>query len=224
MKFLSTFLTQFKHGFQKSSRYKCQLFVPPALLQNIVTQSTIGTIINVFFPNVGQRIDPNFSMPTVVNWLAQGLLVEQTRLPTRALETTTNGLYGYTEKYPYHTEHTDLDCTFMMPLVESDCPIPRFFNYWQNFIQAQQNGPGDGMDFRFPSEYYGTLFLALYDHKTSPSLMYRFDNVYPEKVDSSNVSWESNNEYLKVNVQFAYSYWTIVPYTAPPIVEIDIPL
>jgi hypothetical protein len=224
MKHLSTFLTEFRTGFQKASRYTCQLFVPEGLLRSILNPSLVGTLIDIIAPTVGQQLDQNFSMPVVQNWLSRGLLVEEARTPSRSSELTEWTLYGITERVPVHTEYTSFDCMFRMPLVGTDCPVPRFFNYWQNFIQAQQRGPDDGLDFRFPGDYYGTMLLSLYDNQTHPTITYKMERVYPKTIESSQVGWEQNNTYLRQHVSFGYSYWTIVPFQPPPLIEIDIEL
>jgi hypothetical protein len=224
MRYLSTFLSEFHTGFQKSSRFECQLYPPMGFLQSILSSSILTSIVDIVAPSIGQRIDTKFSMQNIVQWLARGLMVESTTLPSRALETTPLNMYGISEQLPYSTEYTDLSCTFVMPLVASDCPIPRFFDYWQNFIHANKNGPDAGLDFRFPNEYYATMVLSLFDNQDHHSVSYKFEKVYPMLVQSVPVSWDASNEFLKFNVTFAYSYWTIVPYEPPPLIEININL
>lgn len=46
------------------------------------------------------------------------------------------------------------------------------------------------------------------DTMTPPSLVYHFYNIYPQTVQSSPVSWTAIDEYHKVSVTFAYSYWS----------------
>lgn len=44
--------------------------------------------------------------------------------------------------------------------------------------------------------------------ESTPTMVYRFSNVYPLTIESVPVSWSSTDEYLKLTVTFAYSYWT----------------
>jgi len=46
------------------------------------------------------------------------------------------------------------------------------------------------------------------DTESNPTMVYRFRNVYPITVESSQVSWASIDEYQTLTVTFAYSYWT----------------
>jgi hypothetical protein len=168
-----------------------------------------GGIFNAI-ENIGAAVETKTTMPIVAQWLARGMLCDTTSLPSRGLETTDLSMYGFGEKFPFHTEYVPLDCTFMMPLTLGDNALPRFLNYWQNYIQSGQEGPESGMDFRFPSEYYGSIILAMFDRKNEPTIVYKFTNIYPVTVQSVPVSWEQSNEYLKCAVTFNYSSWKIL--------------
>src|SRR5579872_3247319 len=133
-------------------------------------------------------------------------------------------MYGITENYPVHTVYTDIQCTFLLPLVSNDNALPRFFNYWMNFIQNQFNGPDSGLNFTFPDDYRGRMLLSTLDKKDHTTATYFFDRLYPKTVESVPLAWEQQNELAKLNVTFTYSYWTLLPYQPPPIVEISTPL
>jgi len=46
------------------------------------------------------------------------------------------------------------------------------------------------------------------DTEPAPTIVYRFRNVYPLTIEPMAVSWSSIDEYQKLVVTFAYSYWT----------------
>jgi hypothetical protein len=222
MRYLSTFLSEFHGGFQRGARFECQLYPNQGFLSSLLSGSILTNIIDILTPTIGQRIDPKFSLPNVVQWLARGLVITDAILPARALETTKLNMYGISEEFPYSTEYNDITCTFIMPLNASDCPLPRFFNYWQNYIHSNYNGPEDGLDFRFPEDYYGRMMLSTFDAQDHPSLTYLFEKLYPKTVNSTQVSWNDTNEALQFTVSFAYSYWKILPYQPPPLIEINL--
>jgi len=224
MRYLSTFLSEFRTGFQKGARFECQLYPNIGFLQALLSGSILETIIDIVAPPIGQQINPDFSLPNVVQWLARGLVISDAVLPSRGLETLSHGMYGISEEFPYSSEYTDLPCTFVMPLNASDCPMPRFFNYWQNYIHKNQNGPSDGLDFRFPEDYYGRMIVSTFDNRTNRSLTYQFEKVYPKTVNSTQVSWSQSHEYLAFTVNFAYSYWKILPFKPPPLIEVNVEL
>jgi hypothetical protein len=224
MNHLNNFISEFRDGFQPNNRFKCQLFVPPGLLQAVITSNIFVEVIDILFPNIGRRIDNNFSAPQAGSWLARGLVCESTSLPSRSFEEISQTMYGLSEKYPVHTTYLNHSCTFLLPLLQNDNPIVRFFNFWQNFVQNAFNGPESGLNFQFPDTYRGQMYLTMYDKQDHATVTYFFDRVYPQTVDASNLSWDSTNEVLRLPVSFTFSYWKMLPFQAPPLVEIDLNL
>jgi hypothetical protein len=53
-----------------------------------------------------------------------------------------------------------------------------------------------------------TFGNARADTEPAPTIVYRFRNVYPLTIEPMAVSWSSIDEYQKLVVSFAYSYWT----------------
>ena len=129
------------NGFQRTTQFRCQ--IPVA---NIGGGVGIGRELNAHYPEA-------------CKWLAEGMICEQTRTPSRAFETTTLGIYGLEEKYPVFTTYTDHECTFMTPLVERNGrlynDVAAVFHEWQNVVQRRTlfGGVDAGMVLRFPDEY-----------------------------------------------------------------------
>jgi hypothetical protein len=221
MKFLNQFLSEFKQQFQPTARFSAYFFPPEALLTQMLTSlpDFSGGIFSDI-AQIGAAIETKTTMPILAQWLIRGVLCDTTYMPSRALETTTMRIYGYGEQFPYHTEFVPLECTFYMPLSLGDNPLPRFMNYWQNFIQDGQGGPESGMNFRFPNEYYGTLLLAMYDRKNNPTIVYKFKNVYPQTVQSVAVSWNDSSEFAKLSVSFVYSSFKVLSRSEPEVLAL----
>lgn len=218
---LQDFLSQFRNGFQRPNRYVCQVIVSPTMVGNIVADSVarpaasgvVGQVLGVI-QQAAALEDSLVSVPQVVSWLAQGYLVDSVRMPDRGFGTVDLSMYGITEHFPYHTEYSALECTFMMPYatnLNNDNAVPRFFSYWQNQIQHADLGPDSGFDFRFPGDYYATVLLTLLDRQNKGTLTYKFTNAYPKSVDSVPLSWAKNDKFASLPVTFNYSYWTIQP-------------
>lgn len=170
--------------------------------------------------------------------LGRGLLCEATSLPSRAFQTMTQTMYGFSEQFPIAAEYVPITCTFSMPLFGTSSPIitslenraleavlpsavkvtiktpatnplPAFFSAWQNLIQNATNGPASGFNLRFPSEYYTTMQVITYDKQDNVSLVYAFENVYPRLVESVPVSWSADG-FAKQQVSFQYSHWHLL--------------
>jgi hypothetical protein len=58
------------------------------------------------------------------------------------------------------------------------------------------------------------------DEDSSPSLSYKFFNVFPRTVESAALAWNGEAEIQKVTVSFTYSYWSAVD-TTPGRVDVD---
>ena len=255
-------MAEFQNGFQKVNQYRCKLPL-----------HTVGLRPNQSIGPLAQR------WPKAIEYLAKGMLCQNTRIPSRSFDTARLSIYGYEEKYPSFTTYTDLECTFLAPLIQDDISggptnqILEVFNAWQTLMQPQTRttpyakyagGVDNGnMVMRFPDEYrvqsgmelelinpFNTKRneigidinvnlripvigkvnlggLSVRDQKSQDetqyasleTIRYQFFNVYPVTIESSQVNWNSDNEFQAITVTFAYSYWTTAApttsYVAP---------
>lgn len=70
---------------------------------------------------------------------------------------------------------------------------------------------GGALSFRDPASQDESRYAS------EPTIVYRFQNVYPITVESTQVTWNSNDEFQAITVVFAYSYWTI--YNKPVVIS-----
>ena len=130
-----------ENGLQRSTQFRCR--IPVA---NIGGGGRMGRFLNRRYPEA-------------CTWLAEGLLCEQTRTPSRSFDTTTLSIYGLQEKYPVFTTYTDHECQFYTPLVKRGGKhyndVAALFHEWQNVVQRRTlPGGGDaGMLLMFPDDY-----------------------------------------------------------------------
>ncbi len=216
MNHISDFIGEFKNGFQRSSRFVCQVFIPPQLALNIIADSVqpAGGSLFKIVDNVLALENSVLAVPQIVKWLAQGYLVDNARLPDRGFGVVGLSMYGITEHFPMHAEYSAFDCNFLMPYatnVGHDNAVPRFFNYWQNQMQRNANGPDSGFDFKFPGDYYASILLTALDNKNRGTITYKFDRVYPKTVNSVQMSWSDSDKFASLPVSFNFSYWTVMP-------------
>lgn len=206
-----------RNSLQRTSQFRCK--IPVHLIGDLGLANNLETR----YPHAGRL-------------LRQGLLCESTSTPSRQFDTTTMTIYGYEEKFPTFTTYADMQCTFMIPMTQdfaeekTSLEVVELFHAWQNLIQpiSSQNSsngftePGD-MVLSFPSEYRLQDGMTLEqfdpynakrnngpaeDTEPTPTIVYRFRNVYPLTIEPMAVSWSSIDEYQKLTVTFAYSYWT----------------
>lgn len=200
------------NGVQRTNRYRCIL-------------------------DLGQFTD--FTVyPAVQQLLREGLLCRTTMTPTRSLETTTVDLSaGYEEKYAISTSYTDIDCTFLCPLINGKTEVLSLFHAWQNRIQNRgrlNEEDSADMVLAFPNTYRLTqgmrLELLSQDegreeiaapnnpnstatftggviNQPATSASFQYFNVYPISVAGTTVDWSSMDEMMEVSVTFSFTHW-----------------
>ena len=178
------------NGVQRTNRYRCIL-------------------------DLGQFTD--FTVyPAVRQLLREGLLCRTTMTPTRSLETTTVDLSaGYEEKYAVYTTYTDIDCTFLCPLINGKTEVLSLFHAWQNRIQNRgrlNEGESADMVLTFPDTYrltQGMTLELLSEDKDQilPTASFQYFNVYPISVAGTTVDWAMMDEMMEVSVTFSFTHW-----------------
>ena len=204
---INNFLTRvLANGVQRTNRYRCLLDVGPLGLSEYGTAASL---------------------------LREGLLCRTTMTPSRSLETTTVDLSaGYEEKYAVYTTYTDIDCTFLCPLINGKTEVLSLFHAWQNRIQNHRKD-GD-MVLAFPDTYRLTqgmtlellsqdegreeiaapnnpnstaTFYAGVINQPATSASFQYFNVYPLSVGGTTVDWAMQDEMMEVSVTFSFTHW-----------------
>ena len=187
---INNFLTRvLANGVQRTNRYRCLLDVGPLGLSEYGTAASL---------------------------LREGLLCRATVTPSRSLETTTVDLSaGYEEKYAIGTTYTDIDCTFLCPLINGKTEVLSLFHAWQNRIQNRgrlNEGESADMVLTFPDTYrltQGMTFELLSEDKDQllPTASFKYFNVYPLSVAGTTVDWSMQDEMMEVSVTFSFTHW-----------------
>ena len=187
---INNFLTRvLANGVQRTNRYRCLLDVGP------LGRSEYGTAASL---------------------LREGLLCRATVTPSRSLETTTVDLSaGYEEKYAIGTTYTDIDCTFLCPLINGKTEVLSLFHAWQNRIQNRgrlNEGESADMVLTFPDTYrltQGMTFELLSEDKDQllPTASFKYFNVYPLSVAGTTLDWSMQDEMMEVSVTFSFTHW-----------------
>ena len=103
------------------------------------------------------------------------------------------------EKYPYLTTYNDLDLTF---IVDDDMNQKVFFDAWMNFINPTYN-----YNYRYKGDYSTAITISQYDVTNQISYSINLYDAYPVSMNQMDLDWSSDG-YHKINVTFAYTYWT----------------
>lgn len=202
---LNRFRNAVAAGFQPNNRFRFQL----VLEGNIPLWS--GLMVNVG-PGVVQGLQG----------LREGVLCSATRLPDRSFDTVQMTQYGLTEQFPYKTDFTALDCTFLLPIYVGKNTVASIFYAWQNHIQDLSQGVvSSKRDFRWPDDYYSEARLYTFDRQNNTTGCYVFDRLYPKAVESVPVTWTDNSEMAQLNVTFAFSTWRFIASESAAMATLD---
>lgn len=194
---INLFRNQFPEGFQPNNRFSFHL--------NFGDKGLDGRLQDAI-PVGGQQ---------AVNALREGMVCDTTRLPDRSFDVVQMTQYTITEQFPYKSDFTKLDCTFLLPLWRGRNAIAETFYTWQNIIHDSIGGYYSTRDFEWPENYYATARLYTYDRQNKTTGCYVFERLYPLAVESVPVTWSDNSEMARLSVTFAFSTWHFTAEDAP---------
>lgn len=123
-------------------------------------------------------------------------------LPQRQLETQPRFTNGPQRLVPYGLVYS----TMNLEIIESDrYKIRRFFELWHDSIYSNQNS--------YQVQYYNELVadkltVVSYTASGLPVRVWEMKEAYPIAINSSQMSWDSIDQYLIVNIEMAFHEWT----------------
>ena len=167
----------------------------------------------VQFPNAGNSKDMLSLRCESVQW--PGVSFMTMDAPPRAG-------YGATELIPYAPIFEDVTLSF---IVDKDAKAHKFFFDWMNKIvnlqsEGQTNFKGSGTkkpayEVGYKKDYSSDIYITMYKetgssedqkHRVMTATLY---GAFPKALQSFELNWGSENEVLRLNVQFAYTDYFI---------------
>lgn len=127
------------------------------------------------------------------------LRCESALLPGRTLSTSDLRIYGPTEKFPYQSSYEDATLTF---IVTDSMTEKLFFNQWMEIINPQ-----DTWNFEYKKNYVMDIQIEQYDNMDNVTHTVKLIDAFPIAVNQLDLNWSSQNDYHKLSVVFAYTYW-----------------
>jgi hypothetical protein len=201
---LYQFQNTFRESFQQGNRYRLHINFESGLASVPLHARLLA--------NAGNR---SVEVEQALTWLAQGALCDRARVPDRAFDTVQMTQYGITEQFPYKSDYTALDCSFLLPIHNGRNVLSQVFTLWMNAVQNIQDGLGSDRDFTWPSDYYATAKLFTLDRTNRTTACYVFERLYPKAVESIPVTWTEESEIARLNVSFVFTSWHMTDEAAP---------
>ena len=86
---------------------------------------------------------------------------------------------------------------------DEDFAVRNALEAWSDSINAKVRNVRDNVD-------YKSIAIVTQLSKTGQSLRtYRFNGIYPSRIDPIRLDWSDTNQFERFNVQFTYDYWDI---------------
>ena len=128
------------------------------------------------------------------------LRCEQAELPSRALATLDRKIGTVpVQKFPYLSMYNDINLTF---IVGGDMKEKLLFDAWLELIN-----PSSNFNFKYKNNYKTQMVIKQYDMSGNLTYNIMLIDAFPIAVSQLDLDW-SNDGYHKLNVVFAYTYWT----------------
>lgn len=126
-------------------------------------------------------------------------LAEIAELPGRQIATTPQMIYGVQRKMPYGVIYDDLNITF---ICTNDMLVRSVFDQWHSIITDPTNNY-----FNYYDTYVGNLEIQKLDEQNNTTYTILVEEVYPITITAQELNSNSQNEYLRLNISFAYRRW-----------------
>lgn len=137
--------------------------------------------------------------------------IESTELPGRSVQTMDHKEHGVMRKIGYNAQYTDIS---MSIICSEDLREKEFFDVWQDImVGAHRSGGREArFDNQFNAGYYDDYVCSVdiiqFNRQTqNPIYTVQLVEAYPLQVAPLSVGW-SDAEIQKLNVNFAYRYYT----------------
>lgn len=110
--------------------------------------------------------------------------------------------YGLDERRPNGINVEDVSLTFVG---DARGHLLKFFDKWGNKIMNSHDNTGPGTErFGYPSEYYGTIELYMYDIAGNKVTVHTYQDAWPVNIGNIQVGWGLNDQVVILPVTFTY--------------------
>ncbi len=137
------------------------------------------------------------------------LLCNATQLPGRSFSTNEYATHGPIRKYPYQSVYDDVTFSFYC---EESMGVSELFNEWQNYISDNNTTN----DFSYYEDYVSDMIIEQFDASGNSTRSIKLIDAFPIMVSPMDLSWASQNEFMNLQVTFAFKYWREEPLLIKP--------
>ena len=126
-------------------------------------------------------------------------------LPGKMLNTSDRLTYGPNRKIVTNAIYQDVIFTY---IVSDNMDEKNYFSKWHDDIIDNVNDSASPSDVKYYDDYIGSVKINQYSKEGGlPVLTIELEEAYPINVEEIPLSWDMNNDIVKINVTMAYRIW-----------------
>lgn len=125
---------------------------------------------------------------------------ESCTMPGRNIRASARRTYGPIRKIAVGAEYDDVSFSF---IVSESLPEKDFFYKWHELIINNDNDTSL-FDTSYYDDYIGDIEIIHYNKNGDKEYTIVLQEAYPISIQDSPLSWNANNDYVRVNVNIAY--------------------
>ena len=169
--------------------------------------ASISAFKNKIYQGVARpnRFEVTISVPSFPGFSLFGraitVLCDAASLPTSAIATQEDTMWGPNRKMPYNKTYDDLRLSFICTPSMNE---RAFFDAWQNIVINR-----DGFTVGYYSDYIGNITITTLDESDIPTYSIMCMECYPLSVNAQELSSAETDTYMRLDVNLAYRYWTL---------------
>lgn len=186
-------ISQFRHSFKNGepaspANYEIEIHKnPQSLLDNNANNNTLQRVVHV-----NDKFERNVKFRC-----------QNATLPGKQITTSERSTYGPVRKIASNIIYQDVVLSF---IVADDFNEKIYFNIWLEQILDSLNSNSVA----YYDDYVGQIFVTTYGKDGLANYKVLLEEAYPIAVDEIPLSWDSSNDYIRMNVTIAYRKWTSI--------------
>lgn len=142
------------------------------------------------------------------------LRAEDVRIPGISIMTSDNNIYGPGpfQKNAFNVAFTEIPIVF---LADKSGDIYKFFYAWMNqifdFAGPGGNTSADNASYgvAYKSNIVSTIIIRVFDSTGKEQIKLTMFDAYPVSMNEIPMSWNQQNELMKVTMSFTFSHWKL---------------
>lgn len=123
---------------------------------------------------------------------------ESVSIPESVIATMERKTYGVPLNIAYAPSYGPLTISF---IVSDNMDERKFFYDWKELVSPTINN----QDVGYFDDYVGNIIVNMYDKAGKISRIFTINNCFPTNIQEVPLSWNANNDYVRLNVVFKYT-------------------